>query len=133
MLCIESWCGLPTLNAVTPTKAFAYDGKALIPYTPCPMMWYHVRFISLFLFRQIIQEEVDQNSVDLCVWLDLENLSSEELDAPDTAPYMVVSKAIPVMNRMRLTSYLHFPRISRLDHVESPDFVFEWRTIPHYA
>jgi hypothetical protein len=50
---------------------------ALIPNTPRPMMWNDVCFVPLLLFRQVIKKEVDENCVDLCFWLELDDLAAE--------------------------------------------------------
>jgi hypothetical protein len=50
---------------------------ALIPNTPCPMMWNDVCFVPLLLLRQVIKKEVDENGVDLCFWFELDDLAAE--------------------------------------------------------
>jgi hypothetical protein len=55
------------------------------------MMGYHVRFIPFLFLSQVVQKEVYQNGVDLCVWFDLEDFSSKKLDTPDTASCIAVS------------------------------------------
>jgi hypothetical protein len=61
---------------------------ALIPNTPRPMMWNDVCFVPLLLFRQVIKKEVDENCVDLCFWLELDDLAAEQFDGPNTAAWI---------------------------------------------
>jgi hypothetical protein len=75
-----------------------------------------IHLITLLLLCQIIQKEVDQNSVDLRVRFELQNLAPQQLDGPDTA-----------------TTYLHLPRMSRLDELEAAQRGFERRAVPEYA
>jgi hypothetical protein len=80
------------------------------------MMWYHLYLFFLLLFRKVIQEEVDEDSVDLGFWLKLQDLPTEELNSPDAA-----------------TPYLHFPGMARLDNLLTADLVLERRAVPDYA
>lgn len=80
------------------------------------MMWYHLCLFFLLLFRKVIQEEVDENSVDLGVWLKLQNLPTEELCSPDAT-----------------TPYLHLPRVARFDDPLTAYLILERRAVPDYA
>ena len=62
--------------------------KALVPDTPSPMVWNEVdRLIaaSLQLGDGVVQEEIDQDGIDLRVWLELGDLPPDELDSVDAA------------------------------------------------
>jgi hypothetical protein len=59
--------------------------KMLVPYTPCPVMRQGLIASFLFLFRQVVQEKVEEDSVDFCVGLYSEDLPAEQLDRPYTA------------------------------------------------
>jgi hypothetical protein len=54
-----------------------HDETALIPNTPCPMMWNDVCFVPFLLLRQVIKKEVDENGIDLCFWFELDDLTAE--------------------------------------------------------
>ena len=46
---------------------------------------------ALFLLCQVVKEEVDQDGVDLYVWLEFDNLATDLLDGPYAASYSKVS------------------------------------------
>lgn len=49
------------------------------------MMW-DSRFPGLFLFLgQIIQEEINENSIDLCIRMRADNFPAEHFNSPDAA------------------------------------------------
>jgi hypothetical protein len=103
-----------------------------IPNAPRTMMRYHVHPILFFLLRQVVQEEVNQYSVDFRVRFEGEDLSAKELDGPDAATYPEISDEV-AGRRARHTSYLHFPGMARLDHLETSDLVFQGWAVPNYA
>jgi len=46
---------------------------------------------ALFLLCQVVEEEVDQDGVDLYVWLEFDDLATDLLDGPYAASYSKVS------------------------------------------
>jgi len=70
----------------------------------------------LFLLRRIVQEEIDQNRIDLCITLDFHNLPPEQLHGPNTT-----------------SADLHLPRMSRLNDLKPADLVLKRWTVPYDA
>lgn len=69
--------------------------------------------LGLHFLHEVVQEEVDQDGIDLDVWMVPFDLSSDQLNAPDTAGCIVLfvrrSCVQRDRNRQELTSQLHFP------------------------
>ena len=50
-------------------------------------MGYLVLSSTLSLLHRVVQKEIDQNSVNLRIWVNSQNLSSDQLHAPDATSY----------------------------------------------
>jgi hypothetical protein len=48
-----------------------------IPDTPRPMVRYDIYFIPLLFLRQIIKKKVNEDCIDLRVWLELHDFAAE--------------------------------------------------------
>jgi hypothetical protein len=57
----------------------------LIPYAARPVMWNCFFASVLLFFCQVVEEEVDQDSVDLGFWLEFDDLATQLLNGPNTA------------------------------------------------
>lgn len=62
-----------------------------IPNTPRSVMRNRFFARALFLLCQVVEEEVDQDGVDLYVWLEFDDLATDLLDGPYAASYSKVS------------------------------------------
>jgi hypothetical protein len=49
------------------------------------MMWNYISFLLFLFLCQVVQEEVDKNSVDLRIWFELHDFATEELNSPYAA------------------------------------------------
>lgn len=56
------------------------------------MVRYRLLALLLHLFHGIIEEEINQNSIDVRFWVLPFNLSSYQLNSPDAAGYEIVSE-----------------------------------------
>ena len=57
------------------------------------MMWYLLLSSCFSLFHGIIQEEIYQNGIDLCIRMVSEDLSSNQFNTPDTTSYRMLASA----------------------------------------
>jgi hypothetical protein len=104
------------MSRVSLYVVFCVVSWLLIPYASGPVMRYHVCLRFLFLLGQVIQEEVDKDSIDFRIRVDLQYLPAQKLDSPDTA-----------------TAYLHLPGVAGIDDLQTANLVFERRTIPYHS
>lgn len=70
------------------------------------------RPLCLQLLHRVVQEEVDQDSIDRHAGVPAQDLTADELDAPDAT-----------------AAQLDFPRMSALDRPQLPDVVVEGRAV----
>jgi hypothetical protein len=70
--------GIAVVNDVSGTCTCNMLEKATsIPDTPRAMVRYDIYFIPLLFLRQIIKEKVNQDCVDLHVWLEFYDFAAE--------------------------------------------------------
>ena len=79
-------------------------GKELIPDAARAMMRDRLQPAYLPLFHRIVEEEVDENSIDVSVRMLLHNLVSDQLDTPYAA-----------------SAELDLPRMAAFDRSELPN------------
>jgi len=77
------------------------------------MMGYLVLSSTLSLLHRVVQKEIDQNSVNLRIWVNSQNLSSDQLHAPDAT-----------------SSHLNLPCMSTFNLLLLPYRMIQQRTIP---
>lgn len=58
-----------------------------VPYTSGPMVWHQTRVSCLELFHAVVKEKVDKDGVDICVRVLPSDLTPNELNDPDAAPW----------------------------------------------
>lgn len=90
----------------------------LVPDAPCSMVWDCLLASSLLLFHTVVEEEIDQYSVDMGIGVLPLNLAPNQLDTPDAAScYVLVSV---VSSRLRT---VHLPR-SCTSHADPLSIIF---------
>ncbi len=90
-----------------------------VPDAPRPVMGYQLSSVGLHLLDQIVEEEVYQNGIDVRVGVLAQDLSPDELHAPDAARY--VSRGVSLGREHKRRGVLDAPLscISQLPPVSS--------------